>query len=424
MKVLFVNELGRGYGNVGPLVRMAKRLAAFGVKPVYALGDPVTPAAVLVEAAGPVLSAPSHPEPLRPKAGPATYGDILACYGFGALPELRSLVSSWDALFDLVKPAFVVASHAPTAILAARGRYAVAAVGTGFTLPPASMPVFPALRPDTASFRPEFQVLQTVNALLAERGEAGLPCLPRLLAVKARLVETIGVLDPYVAVRDDPYVALSPPAGPFEPLGVHAGIFATLDMRGKEAAATVEALGLLAEGLPVEAHLRGPGAAAAMRFLARRGAVVHERPATMPEALNRTRVVVSQGGHGLSLLATRAGRPQVILPQHFEAMLNGVALERVGAAKVAWGGGRDTVLEHIDWALADGALGAGRLSQELEPQAQWDVERFIVAFGGKVQRRKSPSDAKPKRGQRSQGSRGGVTPAGANFSTPAAKPAA
>lgn len=424
MRVLFVNELGAACGHVGPLVRMAKRLADYGAEPVFALADPVTPAAILTETPWSVLPAPSHPAPLKPRAGLASYGDLLACHGFSALVELRSLVSSWDGLFALVKPALLVASHAPTAVLAARGRLPAALVGTGFALPPADMPLFPALRPDTASFRPQFQVLETVNALLAQRGEGPLACLPQILEGQARLLETTPLLDPYASVRTEPYLTLDAPTGPFEPFGVHGGIFASLDVSGGQTAETVEALGLLAEALPVEARLWGRGSAAAMRFLVRRGAVVHERPAPMLEALQRARLVVSQGGHDLSLLAALAGRPQVIVPQTLEAMLHGAALEKAAAGKLAWGGGRETVLDHINWGLADGALGARRLAPTLPQQTPWDAETFLLGFGGKIQRRKSPSAAKPKRGERGPGVRGGVTPAEANDSTPAAKPAA
>jgi hypothetical protein len=423
IKVLFVNELGGADGHVEPLVRMARLLAPYGVQPIYALADAVSPGALIAEVSAPVLPAPSHPFPLTPKAGQASYGDLLACHGFAARADLRLLVSSWDALFEMINPAFVVASHAPTALLAARGRLPVALVGTGFTMPPASMPLFPALRPDTASLRPQIQVLETVNAVLAERGESPLNRLPELLATQARLLDTIPLLDPYAPLRDEPYLALGASAAPFESLGVHAGVFAALDMGGGQAAATVEVLALLAEGLPVEARLWGPGADAAMRFLARRGALVHERPAPMPETLTRTRLLVSQGGHALSRLAAEAGRPQVILPQTFEAMLHGAALEEAGAAKIAWDGGRDTILDHIHWALAEGGASAVALATRLEPPPLWDGAGFLERFGGGPQRRRSPSSAKPRRRDRGVVV-GETTPRAANASTPAAKPAA
>ena len=77
----------------------------------------------------------------------------------------------------------------------------------------------------------------------------------------------------------------------------------------------------------------------------------HATPVPIGEALSRARAVVSQGGHGTCLAALRAARPNVVLPVHFEAMLNGVALERAGVGKVAWGGSTDVIAEHVEWAL-------------------------------------------------------------------------
>ncbi len=350
MKALFVSELGGGYGNVGPLVHIAAAMELEGVRPIFALSDAVTPATLFTNRPWPVLPAPALRDPLRPRPGPASYGDILATCGFAEPEMLAALVTQWDALFALTQPDFIVASHAPSAILAARGRLPVIAVGTGFTLPPSHTATFPALRPDTMSFRPEFAALEAANAVLAMRRAPKLSTLPALLAVEARLVASVRELDPYAPLRKDAYVQLTP----HQPSIMRAnapGVFAFMDIKGPESMHAVECLADIAKHLPVETHLRGPGAKPASAFLNRCGVRTHLQPVPMAEALSRARVIVSQGGHGTCLSTLMAARASVVLPAHFESMLNGLALERLGVGKVAWGGETSTILEHLEWAL-------------------------------------------------------------------------
>ncbi len=350
MRALFVSELGAGYGNVGPLAVLAEQLEAEGVRPFFALADGVTPTPIFIGKGWPVLAAPALREPLKPKPGPATYGDILAACGFADAETLHALVAQWDALFELVRPDFIVASHAPSAILAARGRIPVCAIGTGFTLPPSHLATFPALRPDTMSFRPEFVALDAANIVLKRRNAPQLATLPALLAVQARLVCSIAALDPYAPVRRDPYVRLSDPIAA-SPAPQTNSIFAFLDVRGPESLNAIECLAAFSQHGPVEAYLRGPGAAGALGFLNRCGVRTHDRPANMADILKRSRVVLRQGGHGSCAAALTAGRASVVLPAHFESMLNGLALERRNVAKVAWGGAVDTIAQELQWAL-------------------------------------------------------------------------
>jgi len=423
MRALFVAELGAGYGNVAPLIGVAERMEAFGVTPVFAIADGVTPASLFEGRAWKRLPAPVHPAPLKSRVGPAGYGDMLALAGFADADELAALARQYDALFDLVKPAFIVGSHAPAATLAAQGRLPVGLVGTGFTLPPWHTALFPALRPDTASFRPEDMVLTCVNAVLRARGAPPLETLPALLNVAARAVLSIGALDPYAAVRIDSYATLQPAPDAAAP--DVDGVFAFLDMRGKEAVNAVDVLGRLAGAVPVAAHLRGPGARTSAGYLARRGAEVHARPADMNVALQRAKVVVTQGGHGMALTALRRARTNLVLPLHFESMLNGLAAERLGAGKVAWGGDVPTIEAHLTALLAAPVAPALAVARKLEQPAPFDAEAFLVALtAAKTQRRGKPSAARPSRGQRSHGSVGTGAARSSYSSQPSMKPAA
>lgn len=423
IRALFVAELGAGYGNVAPLIGVAERLEKLGVTPVFAIADGVTPASLFEGRKWLRLPAPVHPAPLKSRVGASGYGDILALAGFADAAELEALTRQYDALSDLVKPAFIVGSHAPAATLAARGRLPVGLVGTGFTLPPWHTALFPALRPDTTSFRPEDMVLACVNTVLKRRGAPQLDTLPALLNVAARAVLTVDALDPYAAVRIDAYAALTPAPDAVAPEG--NGVFAFLDMRGKEAVNAIDVLGRLAEVTPVAAHLRGPGARASAGYLARRGADVYERPADLDAVLPNAKVLLTQGGHGMALMALQRGRYNLVLPLHFESMLNGLAAERLGAGKVAWGGDVATIEAHLTAMLSAPIAPALVAAKKLQRPALFDAEAFLASLvAPKTQRRGKPSAAMPKRGQRSQGSFGTGAARSSYSSQPSMKPAA
>lgn len=379
MRALFVSELGAGHGNVGPLLLLAEQMERRGVHPMFALADGVTPAPLFEHKLWPVLAAPALREPLRPRQGPAGYGDILASCGFADAETLTSLVRQWDALFALVQPDVIVAAHAPSAILAARGRYPVCAIGTGFTLPPHHTQTFPALRPDTVSFRPEFVALEAANTVLRSRGVPLLSRLPELLNVELRLVATVAALDPYAPIRREPYARLGALPKP-TPLPKRPAVFAFLDVKGKEALNAVESLADIARRVPVEAYLRGPGARPLRGFLNRCGVRTYDRPAPIADIFTRCSVVLSQGGHGTSLAALAGARASVTLPVHFESMLNGLALEKRGVARVAWGGAREAVDEMLDWALGVDEIGLYVAAADVPDQAVLDIDVTLASL--------------------------------------------
>jgi hypothetical protein len=230
----------------------------------------------------------------------------------------------------------------------------------------------------------------------------------------------MAALDPYASLRIEPYAAMQ--AAPVASAPRADGVFAFLDMRGKEAIDAVEALGRLAQDAPVSVHLRGPGARASAGHLSRRGARVHLKPADMSEVLAEAKVVVTQGGHGMAMMALQAGRYNLVLPLHFESMLNGLAVERLGVGKVVWGGG-ETFEAHLHGLRAQPAERALAVAGALAAPAPFDAEAFVAALM-RNQRRGKPSAASPRRGQRSHGSVGGGERGSSYSSHPSMKPAA
>jgi UDP:flavonoid glycosyltransferase YjiC (YdhE family) len=77
-----------------------------------------------------------------------------------------------------------------------------------------------------------------------------------------------------------------------------------------------------------------PGAAEETKVLLQRnGVTMLDQPAELPTQLQRSRLVVHFGGHGIAAAALLAGVPQVILDIDIEKLLIATALARRGVAQ-------------------------------------------------------------------------------------------
>ncbi|TNF37887.1 MAG: hypothetical protein EP329_01965, partial [Deltaproteobacteria bacterium] len=145
--VLLAQELGMGLWHARLLAAIARALEERGLRCLFALADPVLARPVL-RPDDLVLPAPVYvPAGGVVPAGVSTrsFADILGACGWVDPAVVGALMKSWDALLALARPAVVVADHAPTLLLAARGRLPRVSVGLGFTTPPATLEGYPAL---------------------------------------------------------------------------------------------------------------------------------------------------------------------------------------------------------------------------------------------------------------------------------------
>ena len=175
-RIVMAWELGGGMGHVVPLSQIAQALVARGHDVHFVLRD-------LSGAAEALRGLARHPQvrlwqapvwlaQLTGAPLPVSYAELLFRAGYLDARRLSGLADAWRSLFDALQPQLLVADHAPTALLAARGRpMARALVGTGFFVPPATTPM-PAFRdwdrPDAARLaQSEARALASCNALLA-----------------------------------------------------------------------------------------------------------------------------------------------------------------------------------------------------------------------------------------------------------------
>jgi UDP:flavonoid glycosyltransferase YjiC (YdhE family) len=332
--VLLAWELGAGLGHVVPLRWVAQRLIKAEVS-VTAAVKSLSAARLLAEIGVRVLQAPIWPvtfysDAQRRAVSSATLIDSLAGFGLADPVVLSSLVAAWRELFALVKPDLVIADFAPAAALAARHYLPLAAVGQGYSNPPAELERFPLLHQYAPPIWKEATVLATVNEVLASFAVPPLGRIGEIFRADVVAITNFPLLDPYRAYRS------SPARGPFfetPPIARRpdaAGIYAYLssgELR-KDVVAALLPLGprvrLFAPGLirPQLADFREAGASIAPAL------------PNLFEELAGARLAVHVGSATTAAGALAAGVPQIILSLDVEKDLTGVALEQAGVGKL------------------------------------------------------------------------------------------
>lgn len=338
--VLLAWELG---GNSGHATRLAKLVSALrerGHRTSLAVQRPDafrrwrnTPGFSEIRQA-PIWPGLFRHSEIMPLRGEVAWGDVLAGVGLSDSGILEYLLRSWDQILADAAPDLVITDFAPAAMLAARGRLPVIAVGTGFTVPPDQTHSFPLLRPAAASARiDEAALLQVVNRSLWQLRRAPLERLTEIAQATLSCPATFTELDPYAAHRTTPSL---PPflSGPPGHCGDGQEIFAyvpTTDPMGRVLAG---ALALVAAGgRAVSAWLPGLIGPEA-EHMARSGVQLHSTPLAQSEIAARARLFVGTGGLGATSAALAAGLPMALMPLDLEKHLTAEAVRKLGAGSL------------------------------------------------------------------------------------------
>lgn len=338
-RILLAWELGAGFGHLGPFLGLAPKLLERG----HTLHIAAREIAGAVKAVGDLPIA-VHQAPLclntygDLQEPPLNYAEILMRYGYLEPAMLRAMIAAWQSLIRAVGVDLLVADHAPTALLAARGLpVARAVIGSPFNVP---LPVAP-----TPNMRPwvtvppqrladsDRRVLEVINDVLAP--DRGIDALHRIFDGAMRFFSGVPELDPYGARAAEEYLGLQAlstgSAEPVWPAGEGPCVFAYLHADYRHAERALQALA--AGGARVLAHVLGGTPALAQKF---HGA----RLAFAPQLLDFRKVVagcdlcVCHGNVGTTLGMLQGGRPVLVLPKHLEHFLLGTAVERIGAGRV------------------------------------------------------------------------------------------
>lgn len=329
--VLLAWELGMGLAHARRLLAIAVSLKARGWSPVVAARELWACVDEYRAADIPMLPAPHHlglgREAAQFKA--RSFADVLAASGYRGPRWLSPTVLGWDSLLDLVKPELIIADFSPMLMLAAYGRIPALAVGDGFVLPPPHLARMPVLRPEGTEMPTEPELLAHAAAVQAQRGRAVPQSLPSLVGGQAHVVCTFPETDLYAQFRLEP--ASGPIGGSPPPAKAPAqnGIFAYLAADFGPSAKLLQVLA--ASGPPLEAFVRDASDEMKSRLRALR-VRVHDTPPRLSEVAERASLAVHHGGVGTIEAFVALGRPQLLLPRHFEQSLNAAGLVRLGVA--------------------------------------------------------------------------------------------
>ena len=306
-------------------------MAARGHKPVLALRDLLEPAAFLKDETYPILQGVAWTRPPPTAAGKpfsaATFADILAVGGFANAAELLAMLRACDSLIDVVKPDLVVAEYAPMLALAAKGRLPSLMFGTGFTVPPADLPVYPRLQPNVEPTMLQEKVLAVIEQVQKARRAPVPATLPEAIACDRRFPCTFPELDPYRAVRRE---AVIPPVTELPPRSPAPGaprFFAYLASDAQGIAKVVSAL--TKSDVPGGIVLRQPSPQL-REMIAKSKVTLYDGPQPMAEMMKIATVVIHHGGMGTTEACLAAGRPQMTVPRHLEQSMTARALRDAG----------------------------------------------------------------------------------------------
>lgn len=349
-KVLFAWELGDGLGHVSRLLPIANILRDNGVECAFVVRNLIVTHSMIAGEGYRVFQAPFvtpyAPPEVRQKVI-ASIGDVLATVGYIEPDKLTALTDGWAAIIDSFDPDLVIADYSPTAGLAAFGERPVVPVGDWFTLPPGNWPEFRTFKDAPNRVDPE-RLLETVQEVQRRRGKALPDRVPALMHGARNFVVTIPELDPYRSFRENtessPLRPLSAPTTQ-EPVQDY---FAYLS---DGYAGTQKVLEVLANSSWTgDLYLRDANNEARGKWR-ERGLTVHDAPQPIEQAVANARVVIQHGGIGTLEQVLAIGRPQCIVPRHFEQQKNGEYLGKLGVATVMKSGNKFQP-EHVAQAFA------------------------------------------------------------------------
>lgn len=349
-RVLFAWELGDGLGHVSRLLPIASILKDNGVECAFVVRNLIVTHSMIAHAGFRVfqapLVAPYAPPEVRDKVI-ASIGDVLATVGYVEPDKLTALTDGWAAIIDSFDPDLLITDYSPTAGLAAFGERPVVPIGDWFTLPPGNWSEFRTFKDAPNRVAPA-RLLETVQEVQRRRGKTLPDRVPALMHGARNFVVTIPELDPYHSFRENTE------ASPLQPLSAPTtqepvqDYFAYLSHGYAGTQKVLEALA--ASSWSGDIYLRDANEEVRTQWR-KRGLTIHDAPRPIEQAVSDARVVIHHGGIGTLEQVLAIGRPQCIVPRHFEQQKNGEYLGKLGSATVMKSGNKFQP-EHIVQAVS------------------------------------------------------------------------
>jgi len=309
----------------------------------------------------------------------ATWAEFLGDLGFADSGRLIAQIEWWLATIEARQSSLMVGDFSPIAMLAARvAGIPMAAVGTGYSTPPAGMDEFPVLLDEhTTRIYREVDLLAAVNAAMQHFGQPGYDCFSDIYRGVVSMPRTIAALDPYGPWRSQP---LLPPLNEALPRGSHKGdeVFIYFSTDERNDPALMEVISGL--DLPTRLYMPGIGDELAGGLNAS-GVIIEKSPVPLELIAERSRVMLHAGQHGSLCMALGLGLPQVAFPQHLEHVYHARRAAQHGTVTVFQRHQRDVaaIRQAIRSAHADADLArrAIALSDDLYPSLFGDIATLV-----------------------------------------------
>ena len=381
-RILYVWELGAGYGHVSSVLPLAVQLKERGHEVIFALRDLAHAERFLGRRSFALLQAPIWTSDRRGPDLPVSYAEMLANFGFLDKAGLTGMVKAWRELYRLVRPDLLVIDHGPTALLAARGTsIRRVLLGTGFASPPRTAPM-PSLRPwlnisQDRLLESERQVMETINGLSRDLEMKPPETLADLFEVEEDFLCTFPELDHYP--RTDarywgPFFASDEGVVPEWPPGRGERIFAYLSPAYRDFEKVVSQLGDLSCGTLI--HAPGLSAKLIAKYQAR-NVVFSPEPVRMAQASREADLVICHGGHGTTAASLLAGRPVLVLHRQVEQLLLAQKIVAGGLGKTVNPDSKNPSYKQLTRDILSDARFTERAQQFAAKYSDFDVVKQI-----------------------------------------------
>ncbi len=272
---------------------------------------------------------------------PLNYAEMMLRFGYHSFETLHNLVCAWHSTFNLLRADILVASHSPTAMLAARTLdLPTVTVGSGFCVPPRVNPT-PNMRPWMQAPMPrmiEADKLATdsINKVLERYGRPPIGSLAELFDVRANLLCTFPEFDHYQpripelqnGLYCGPIIETSrgdPITWPDTP-GKKVLVYLRPETRDMEAILQ----SLVATGCTILAAI--PGISEPFRKqLESAQCRIFDHGIHLASILPECDLAINYAGHGYVAAVLAAGVPMLLVPMHLEQFLLAQRVSNIGA---------------------------------------------------------------------------------------------
>ena len=336
---VFVWEIGSGFGHLTPIAALGRELVRRGHRVSALVPASETARALLGQAGISQLPMPPCPAPARAFALSPNYSANLLRNGYWHSATVAQRVHQCQQALQQLQPDLMIADHAPAALLASRGaRFARAAMGNGFTLPPLATPM-PAVQPWFALKEAQLAtcdkaLLDGVNPALPPLGLAPLPSVAGLFDDVAPLLYVEAELDHYPAREHAHYYGTLAPATPQPPCPLPADgapfVFVYLSSNNRFLQPVMQAL--LARGVNVVAYIAGRSETTGVVSDGGGSVLYLDAPVDLSRLAGSCVLAITHGGTATAALMLKQGIPQLCCPLDLEKAVLASRLQQRGLA--------------------------------------------------------------------------------------------